>query len=110
MHRARLFRVGDYSEKHIDISQSALERAAAEFKGPIDLSYEFTSVPDGRLGRLVSVEVEGDELYGQIDLPDWLANLIGKGMALGAQWDRDTRLLVGVSFTRTPTIPDTKLL
>lgn len=101
----RIFRAGDYPDKKFSITVAELEEAAKEFSGPLQLQVDFTDGPlDYCMGRLVSVQVIGDELHGFIELADWFDNVFpGRyKRAIGPAWDRTTKRLIGVSLLTRP--------
>jgi len=48
-------------------------------------------------------------LFGTLSLPAWLAERVGSG-GVAAQWERNTKQLLGLALTNQPSIEDARIL
>ena len=63
------------------------------------------------LGEIQRTWRRGDELWGEIAVPQWLASLArecGLKMPVSAEWDIKTKTLRGCAWERTPRIEDAR--
>jgi hypothetical protein len=106
----KIFECGDYPDKDFSLTEEEAAAAAAAFTPvPLDLEH-LPTVLDNKLGRLVSVEARGKELYGTVEMPDWLDSLLDDdSRRVSATWDRATKTLRGLALVRTPRITDAAL-
>lgn len=111
--RGKIFEVGEYPDKNYSMTAAELAAAAAAFTPcGLDLEHQST-VLDGNLGELRSVEVspDGSTLYGNVALPPWLDGLLeGTGRKVSATWNRTTKMLEGLALVNHPRIADAALL
>lgn len=119
----KIFELGTYPGTSLSAPFSLTEREADEI-----VIGKFTPVPcdldhltekghktvldeDGKLGRLVSVRREGSALYGRIEMPRPLAELIGKGaLPISAAFDPGTKRMTSVAYTLFPRITDAQVV
>lgn len=63
--------VGEH--KNINITKESLSSFVSSAELPVNISYNFAdTVLNGKLGKLVSLEIVDDKVYGTFDVPDWL--------------------------------------
>lgn len=114
---ALLSRAGNYSDKGIHLTRADFDRAAASVSpsSPVKMNMAHLrrgSVLDGAgLGEIHRTWRRGDELWGEIAVPQWLASLArerGLKMPVSAEWDIKTKTLRGCAWERTPRIEDAR--
>lgn len=114
---ALLSRTGNYSDKGIHLTAADFDRAAAAVSpsSPVKMNMAHLrrgSVLDGAgLGEIQRTWRRGDELWGEIAVPQWLASLArerGLKMPVSAEWDIKTKTLRGCAWERTPRIEDAR--
>lgn len=112
-----LFRAGSYPEDAWAITPAELAAAAARFTQPVANELEhYTSkgdhtILDGKLGRTQRVWVDGDALYGEVQVPAWLDPIWSEyGRKVSTAWDRSTKTLARVGLVVSPRIPDAALM
>jgi len=71
----------------------------------MDLEVEFAPLPG--LGQLTSLEVRGDELYGEFLINE---SFVETHAPLAVSLDRHTSKLVAVTVTKSPTVEGARLL
>lgn len=107
--RGKIFEAGDYPDKTFDISAEELQAAVDAFE-PVDLDIEhMPTVLDGKLGQLKSVAVadDGMSLLGEVELPEWLHELIGNvALRVSTTWDRMEKRLIGLALVLNPRVSD----
>jgi hypothetical protein len=109
---ARLFRCGDYPDKHFSFDERDLQHAIATFQpAPLDLEHVPT-VLDGKLGQVTRVYSEdGTTLMGDVQLPRWLDSVLEEGnRKVSCTWDRATKQLRKLALVRTPRVSDAALM
>jgi hypothetical protein len=111
--RGKIFEGGDFPDKSLFMTPAELAAAVAAFSPvPIDLAHTST-VLDGQLGELRSVEVGADgwTLFGSVALPAWLDPLLeSTGRKVSATWNRLTKRLEGLALVQFPRIEDAALM
>jgi hypothetical protein len=115
---ARLSRAGDYPDKGISLTVADFDAAAAQVSAdkPVAMNMAHVSrgtILDGLLGRIERVYRQGEELWGDVAVPSWLASVAREAgitrLPLSAEWDRSTKRLTGCAWEKHPRIPDAAL-
>ncbi len=109
----KLFEAGEYLDRGITVSPAQLRKAAADFKGPMQLNLQHSpSVLDGQLGTLDSVTVsdDGRELFGTVTEKAWLATVLGNtARRVSLEWDIATKKITGIALVIMGRVPDAVL-
>jgi len=62
--------------KDLSITKESLISFVSSAELPLSVSYNFMNTAlNGKLGRLVFLEVIDDRVYGTFDIPDWLLSV-----------------------------------
>ena len=108
--RAKLFEVGEYPDKGVRVNRRDLLRLAANFDAPVPVLIEHGESPL-ELGRLISVDPVGDELFGTIQLTAEANALIdqceAKSLSIGLA--PDLSCIREVSLVRFPRVESARL-
>jgi len=116
---ALLSRTGNYADKGIELTRQDFDRASRYVSPasavPMNMAHlRRGTVLDGAgLGQIERTWRRGDELWGEISVPKWLASLArerGLKLPVSAEWDIKTKTLKGCAWERTPRIEDAKAL
>lgn len=111
--KGKIFEVGEYPDKNFSLTEEELRNAVSLFKPvPLDLEHQST-VLDGHLGYLNTVEIseDGKTLFGVVALPKWLDALIEDGKRkVSTTWNRLTKEIVGLALVNAPRISDATLM
>lgn len=108
--RAKLFEVGEYPDKGVTITSDHLEKLAANFENPVPVLIEHAKSPL-ELGLLTSVTVDGESLFGEVELSKEANALIEKSgakslsLGLSASLDR----IKEVSLVKNPRVKSAQL-
>lgn len=107
--RGLLSRAGEYRDKGITLTAADFAAAAAAF-APVqnDLEHKPT-ILSGHLGSVLSVAPgpNPEELYGEVEVPDWLEQLRGDAeFKVSLAWDPNTKRIVGNALVLNPRITD----
>lgn len=114
---ALLSRAGHYADKGIELTRQDFDRAARYVSPtsavPMNMAHlrRGTVLDDAGLGQIERTWRRGDELWGEIAVPKWLASLArerGLKLPVSAEWDIKTKTLKGCAWERTPRIEDAK--
>ncbi|MBL8039998.1 MAG: hypothetical protein JNM04_01500 [Chthonomonas sp.] len=108
--RAKLFEVGDYPDKGVSITTAHLEMLAENFGEPVPVLIEHAKSPL-ELGLLTSVVVEGDELFGEVELSKEANALIEKSGAKSLSLGLSARLdrIKEVSLVKNPRVQSAQI-
>lgn len=116
---ALLSRAGNYADKGIALTPADFDRAARSVSPsapvPMNLAHlrRGSVLDDAGLGEIQRAWRRGDELWGEIAVPQWLAKLArerGLKLPVSAEWDIKTKTLRGCAWERTPRIEDAQAL
>lgn len=109
--RGLIFRPGAYADKGFVMTADEVAAAAADFSPvPLDLEHR-PSILDGKLGTLAAVELKGDELHGDVEIPRWLHDVLGPDpLKVSCAWDRNTKRLQKLALVQTPRVTDAALM
>ena len=113
----KIFELGDYPDRDFSLNEDEADAAIAAFVSvPIDLEHIDTILAHGdrknrpanfALGELVKVWREGNSMFGTVNVPAWLDDVVGAdGFPVSATWDRSTKRLAGLAITLNPKISD----
>lgn len=107
----KIFEVGEYPDKEFELTEAEADAAIAEFKPvPLDLEH-MPTILDGKLGQVTAMYRKGKELFGAVELPSWLDNLLApEERKVSCTWDRATKKLKALALVRTPRVPDAALM
>jgi hypothetical protein len=108
--RGKVFEVGDYPDKGFALTEEEADAAVAAF-APVenDLEHEAT-ILSGKLGKLRSVVRQGKELLGEVTIPKWLHEAVGKEpIKASLAWARDAKKIVGNALVLHPRVSDAQL-
>lgn len=108
--KGKIFEAGDYPDKGVAFDEDDLDRIVESFE-PVENDIEHrSSILDSKLGKLISVERKGKELFGEIEVPDWLDNLVGDNpLKVSLAFDRDKKI-VGNALVLRPRIEDAAVM
>nr|WP_309690505.1 hypothetical protein [Armatimonas sp.] len=116
---ALLSRTGNYADKGIHLTAADFDRAAASVSpaAPVKMNMAHlrrgSVLDDAGLGEIHKTWRQGQELWGEIAVPQWLASLArerGLKLPVSAEWDIKTKTLRGCAWERTPRIEDARAL
>ena len=114
--RGKLFEAGEYPDKSFRLSREEMEAAAAAF-APMPLNLEHLgalgveTVLDGRLGSLTRIWTDGNELFGEAEVPAWLCEaMAGAPLRVSCEWNRNTKTLAGLALVALPRVADAALM
>lgn len=103
-YRALILRTGEH--KGINITQESLENfvTTAKPKLPKNIELEYDTnirILDSKLGTLESVELVGDKVYGEFEIPDWVIDVSDeKKPNVAISVNRKTCQLVSTSLVK----------
>jgi hypothetical protein len=108
--RAKLFEVGDYPDKGVNITRDHLAGLADRFDLPVPILIEHAKSPL-EIGYLTKVEADGDDLVGTVALTAEADALIRQSGAqsLSLGLSPDLQEIREVSLVRRPRIPSARL-
>lgn len=76
--RKKIIKIGKHKE--VEITREILEAVVANFYEPVPVGIEFCKLDDSplkdKLGNLISVDVEGEYLYGTFEIQEWVVDVI----------------------------------
>jgi hypothetical protein len=106
----KIFEAGDYGDKG-NYSEQDLQNAASNFSAvPNNIEHK-PSFLDGKLGKLLSVEAKGKELFGKVAIPKWLNDTLGsEPLKVSLEWLKSSKQIVGNALTFNPHIKDAQLV
>jgi hypothetical protein len=106
----KIFSVGDYKDKRLEITKEDLPGVVERFSGAQIDNEHNPSQFDGLLGELWDVHVgeDGETLYGSVAVPSWL-NAVMPQMKVSTTWNRGTKDIIGLALAHDPRIPDAVL-
>lgn len=94
-----LLATGTYPAQSIELSEDDLLEIAWNFESlPLQLEFVNT-VFDKKLGNLTAIMHGSSILSAVVEIPSWVAKLLGDEIFIGAAIDRNTKLLAGASIT-----------
>lgn len=107
----KIFEAGDYPDKQFSLTPEELEKAALSFS-PVDLDLEHRpTILDGKLGKLTEVKVKGKELFGKVELPEWLHAITKDDpLKVSCTWDRANKSLAKLALVLSPRVEDAALM
>lgn len=114
---ALISRAGNYADKGIELTRADFDRTARMVspESPISMNLAHlrrgSVLDDAGLGQIQRTWRRGDELWGEIAVPKWLASLArdrGLRLPVSAEWDIKTKTLRGCAWERTPRIGDAR--
>lgn len=109
---AHIFSVGDFPDKRFSMNESEAAAAVAGFE-PVSGDIEHTRFLKGRAVQVRSLRLDADgkRLRGEVAVPLALDELIEDAeRKLSAEWDRETKRLVGVALTLNPRVEEASLI
>jgi hypothetical protein len=108
--RGKLFEAGDFPDKNVEFDDDDLARAVEQFSPvPNDLEHGAT-ILDDKLGSLSRVWKKGSELFGDVEIPDWLDKVIGdEPIKVSLAFDKAKRI-VGNALVLRPRIADAAIM
>ncbi|MBI1756190.1 MAG: hypothetical protein HYR64_03685 [Fimbriimonas ginsengisoli] len=111
LYRGKVFELGDYPDLGFGIDAAEMDAAISAFGAvPNDLEHSrLRSVLGHSLGELRRLWRVGQEVYGELAIPSWLAELIGNVMKVSLAFDRHKRV-VGSALTLHPRISDAQVV
>lgn len=106
----KIFEAGDFPDKGVKFDESDLDSAVASFS-PVENDLEHAStILDGKIGKLEKVWKQGSELFGEVSIPAWLDEAIGKQpIKVSLAFDR-TKKIVGNALVLRPRITDAAIM
>ncbi len=116
---ALLSRTGNYTDKGIHLTAADFDRAVKSVSpsSPVKMNMAHlrrgSVLDDAGLGEIHRTWRQGQELWGEIAVPQWLASLArerGLKLPVSAEWDIKTKTLRGCAWERTPRIEDARAL
>lgn len=108
LRRGKVFACGDYPDKDFSLSLAEARAAVEGFVPcPADLEHRST-VLDGKIGGLVSVELGADGvLNGTVAEPKWLSDVLGDApRKVSLTWDKASKQIKGIAHVLNPRVPD----
>lgn len=109
--RGPIFRVGAYPDKQFSLTADEARRAVAAFR-PVAIDSEHrASIFDGKLGQLRTVDLRGDVLYGEMDVPQWLHNLFpDEPIPVSTTWHREKKQIIKLALATNPRVSDAAMM
>lgn len=110
LRRAKLFEVGEYTDKGLSVGPERLSALAASFDQMVPVLIEHSESPL-ELGFLTAVQAQGGELFGDVALTEEAHALIeaSGSKALSVGLTPDLARIIEVSLVRNPRVPDARL-
>lgn len=108
--KAKLFEIGEYTDKSITVRHEDLARLAQNFSYPVPVLIEHTETPL-RLGYLTEVMAAGKELFGTLSLTEEADKLLEASGAksLSLSVSPDLKEIYEVSIVANPRIESARL-
>jgi hypothetical protein len=109
--KGKVFEAGEYPDKNFSITPGEMQQAVAEFS-PVsnDLEHKRT-ILDGKIGQLRSVIAKGKELIGEVAVPKWFYDAVGKEpIKASLAWNTQTKRIIGNGLVINPRVPDAQLV
>jgi SPP1 gp7 family putative phage head morphogenesis protein len=109
--RGPIFKLGAYPDKQFSLSADEARRAVASFT-PVAIDSEHKqSIFDGKLGQLKGVTLDGDVLYGEMDVPQWLHDLFPEQpIPVSTTWHRQQKQIIGLALAANPRVSDAAMM
>jgi hypothetical protein len=109
--RGPIFKLGTYPDKAFSLNTEEARQAVAMFAPvPIDSEHR-ESVFDGRLGQLRHVDLQGDTLYGEMDVPRWLHDLFPETpIPVSTTWHRQDKKIIGLALAANPRVSEAAMM
>ncbi len=106
----KVFEIGDYPDRGFAIGPEEMDEAIAAFK-PVANDLEHSRLRDvlgNSLGELRKLWRVGREVFGEVLVPRWLAELTGNALKVSLAFDH-TKRVVGNALTLSPRISDAEV-
>lgn len=103
----KVFELGEYPELGFAIDADEMDAAIERFE-PVDNDLEHAGVKDVlgfSLGQLTQLYRSGDEVFGEVWVPAWLAGLAGDRLMVSLAFD-EAKNVVGNALTVSPRVDD----
>jgi hypothetical protein len=114
--RGLIFRLGDYPDRQFSINEAEADAACAAFV-PCDADLEHFSVKgtrtvlDRKLGRLLRIWRNGQELWGEASVPRWLDTILAPTeRSISLAFHPETKQVLSWGWVRQPQISDAALM
>jgi hypothetical protein len=107
----KVFEIGDYEDRGFSISPEEMDQAITEFK-PVANDLEHSRLRDvlgNSLGELRRLWRVGQDVFGEVVVPKWLADLTGNVLKVSLAFNRERRV-VGNALTLSPRIGDAEVV
>jgi hypothetical protein len=107
----KLFEAGDYPDKGLSVTEDELKAAASTFTAVPNRIEHMSTILDGKVGKLLSVEANGKELTGKVAIPKWLHDAMGtEPIKASLEWLKSSKQIVGNALVLNPRIKDAQLV
>ena len=107
----KVFEIGLYPDRNFEITTDEMDAAIAEFS-PIANDLEHSRLRDvlgNSLGELRRLWRIGKDVFGELAVPKWLADLTGNALKVSLAFNRSKRV-VGNALTISPRVTDAEVV
>jgi hypothetical protein len=106
----KLFNLGTFEDKDFSLGADECDIAIKAFTQPVNADYEHNKgFLDGKLGQLIKVWRQNENILGTMLIPKQLRELAGPSLQASLTWDRATKTISGLALTNNPRISDATL-
>jgi hypothetical protein len=106
VYTGKIFEAGVYKDKGVSYSEADIVAMAEGFE-PVKLNLQHVKTVLGdKVGKLRKVFAKGRELFGEIEVPKALGDLIGKAIPVSVEIDRVTNRLIAMALAVNPRVED----
>lgn len=106
VYTGKIFEAGVYKDKGVSYSEEDIVAMAEAFQ-PVKLNLQHVKTVLGdKVGRLRKVVAKGRELFGEIEVPKALGDLIGKAIPVSVEIDKVTNRLIAMALAVNPRVED----
>lgn len=109
--RGPIFKLGSYADKDFSLNADEARQAVSQFQ-PVAIDSEHkASIFDGKLGSLRKVDISGDTLYGEMDVPRWLHDLFpDTPIPVSTTWHRAGKRIIGLALAANPRVSEAAMM
>ena len=110
----KVFEAGAYPDKNFSLSAAEMESAVQRFHAAQPVGFEHSPSPlDGFIGDVQRVWHDGKNLYADVALNKHIDAIYRENnlpVKVSAEWDRESKTLVGLALVRNPRVSDAALM
>ena len=107
----KVFEIGEYPDRGFAIEAEEMDQAISEF-APVANDLEHSRLQDvlgNSLGELRKLWRVGRDVFGEVSVPRWLADLTGNALKVSLAFNRAKRV-VGNALTLSPRVSDAEVV